>query len=177
MGHIDFGLEGSRAVGKFAFFHPFKQVEIFLDTSAAIGAVFARLGEGASVLAGLLGGQVADIGLAFFDEFYSPIIHLLKIIGSEIETVFPVPSQPADVFNDGIDIFLVFLGGIGVVKTQVAFAAKFLGNAEVQTNTFGMADVEIAVGFRREACMDPSAPGTFGTVFCNDLADKIHPLS
>ena len=60
-----------------------------------------------------------------------------------------------DVGHDGIDIFDLFLGRVGVVHPQVADAAEFARDAEVEADRFGMADVEIAVRLRRETGVDP----------------------
>ena len=43
-GHVDFGAEDARAIGKFAGAHAFKEIEIFFDGAIAEGAVFAGLG-------------------------------------------------------------------------------------------------------------------------------------
>ncbi len=56
-GHVDFGAQGARAVGEFAGLHALEQIEIFFDGAIAIGAVFAGLGEGAAVLANLVGAS------------------------------------------------------------------------------------------------------------------------
>ena len=93
--------------------------------------------------------QVAHIGLAFFDKLYGVFIQGLEIIRSIVFSI-PVEAQPFHVFLDGIDIFGVFLGGVGVVETQVAFAAVFFGQPEVQANGFGMAYMKITVGVRAE---------------------------
>jgi hypothetical protein len=61
------------------------------------------------------------------------------------QVVAPVIAQPADVFLDGVDIFLLFLDRIGVVEAQVAAAAEFLGDAEVQPDRLGVADMQVAV--------------------------------
>ena len=44
-----------------------------------------------------------------------------------------------------MDIRFVFLGGIGVVETQIAGATKFGRNAEVQADRFGVANMQEAV--------------------------------
>ena len=55
--------------------------------------------------------------------------------------VFPVETEPADVVDDGIDVFLFFFFGIGVVKAEVGFAAEFGGEAEIQADGFRVADM------------------------------------
>ncbi len=63
----------------------------------------------------------------------------------------PIETEPAHVALDGIDIFLLFLGRIGVVEPQMAAAAEFLGDAEVQADRLGVADMQIAVRLGRKA--------------------------
>jgi hypothetical protein len=53
-----------------------------------------------------------------------------------------------------IDILLLFFGRIGIVEPQVAAPGKFLGDAEIQRDRLGVADVQVAVRLRREARYD-----------------------
>ena len=66
----------------------------------------------------------------------------------------PAADEPIHVLDDGIDILDLFLGRVGVVHAQVADAAELPGDAEVEANALGMADVQVAVGFGRETGMD-----------------------
>jgi uncharacterized protein YjbI with pentapeptide repeats len=52
---------------------------------------------------------------------------------------------------DGIDVFDILLGGIGVVHSQVADAVELPGDSEVEADGLGVTDVEVAVGFRGDA--------------------------
>ena len=63
----------------------------------------------------------------------------------------PVEAKPADIFLNGVDIFLFFLGWVGVVKAQMTLAAKVFSDTEIQTNRFGVANMQISIWFRREA--------------------------
>ena len=87
-----------------------------------------------------------------------PFVELLEIIRGVIEVLAPVEAEPAHVALDGVDIFLLFLGRIGVVEAQMAPAAEFLGNAEIQADRFGVADMQIAVRLRRKAGDDGFVP-------------------
>ena len=177
MRHIDLCLERSRPVGEFPCLHPRKQVKIFFDAAIAIRAVLARRSQRAAILPGLLGRQVAHIRLALLDQLNRPLIHLLEIIRCEKQTVVPVPPQPADIIHDRIDVFLLFLGRIGIVKPQIAVAAEFCRDAEIQADALGVADVQVAVRLRRETRSDPPIPFTCFIVIANNIADKISPLS
>ena len=68
--------------------------------------------------------------------------------------IAPIESQPPHVRLDRVDEFLLLLGGVGVIETQVAVAAEFLRDAKIQANRLGVAQMEITVGFWRESSND-----------------------
>jgi hypothetical protein len=86
----------------------------------------------------------------------------------------PVEAEPAHVALDGVDIFLRLLGRVGVVVAQVAVAAEFLGNAEIEADRLGVADMEVAVRLRRKTGDDALVPAR-GQIRTNDVADEILP--
>jgi len=75
---------------------------------------------------------------------------------------------------DGIDIFLLFPGRVGVVEAQVALAGKLLRDAEIKCNRLGVADMQVAVRLRRESGHDPAVL-VRGEVRLDDVADEIAP--
>ena len=84
----------------------------------------------------------------------------------------PIEAEPAHVALDGVDIFLLFLGRVGVVEAQVAAAAEFLGDAEIEADRLGVADMQIAVRLRRKAGHHlVDAPGV--EIGLDDVADEI----
>ena len=84
----------------------------------------------------------------------------------------PAADEPVDVLGDGIHVLDVFLGRVGVVHAEIADAAEFAGDAEVQADALGVADVEIAVRFRRKTGVNLRI-FLLGDVFFNDVADEI----
>ena len=114
-------------------------------------AVLAGLGQRAAGDAHLLLRLVVDIGLAGADQVLGPFVELLEIVRGVIEVLAPVEAEPAHVALDGVDVFLLFLGRIGVVEAQVAAPAELLGDAEIEADRLGVADVQIAVRLRRKA--------------------------
>ena len=66
-----------------------------------------------------------------------------------MKVLAPIEPKPADITLYGVDILLLFFGWIGVVKTEAALAAEFFGNTEIQTDRFGMANMEIVVRLGR----------------------------
>jgi len=63
----------------------------------------------------------------------------------------PIKAKPSDVFNDGLDVFFFFLNWICIIEPQIAQTVEFGGDAEIETDALGVANVEIAVGLRRES--------------------------
>ncbi|MNQ21016.1 hypothetical protein D3C85_341160 [compost metagenome] len=150
-GHVDFRAQGTSAIGEFAGLHAGEQLQVLRHRTLTERAVLARLGQIAAVLPRLIGRQVADIGLAGLDQFDGPVMQLVEVVGGVALLAGPLEAQPLHVALDRVDVFLVFLGRVGVVEAQVALAAEFLGQAEVQADRLGMADMQVAVGLRREA--------------------------
>ena len=138
--HVDLGAQHARAVRKFAGAHAAEQIEVFLHRAVAERAVLARLGQRAAAGAHLVLRLVVDIGLAGADQMFRPAVELLEIIRGVIEMFAPVEAEPAHIALDGVDIFLFFLGRIGVVEAQVAAAAEFLRDAEIEADRLGVAD-------------------------------------
>ena len=101
-----------------------------------------------------------------------PFVELLEIVRRVVEVVAPVEAQPADVALDGVDIFLLLLGGIGVVEAEGAAAAELLGHAEIEADRLGMADMEVAVRLRGKPG-DDAAMATLLEVGLDDVADEI----
>ena len=81
-------------------------------------------------------------------------------------------AQPFNVFFDGIDVFVVFFFGVGVIETQVALPIKHIRQAEIQADGFGVSDVQVAVGLGGEAGVDGGVRARFEVVF-DDGADEV----
>ena len=65
-------------------------------------------------------------------------------------------AEPLDVFHDRIDVFDIFLLRVGVVEAQVGVAAELVGETEVEADGFGVSNMQVAVGLRREASLHTS---------------------
>jgi len=171
--HIDLRPEDARSVGIFPRPHPSEEIEVLLDRPAPIRTFLPRFGQRSPVLADLIGRQVADVGLPLPDERFGELVELLEIVRGVVFTVSPVEPQPFDVRLDGVDVFHVFLAGVGVVETEVAEPVVVLGDPEVEADGFGVADVEITVRFGREAGVHAPGITAAGVVTVDDLPDKI----
>ena len=97
---------------------------VLFHAAVAAGALLAGTGQGAAVLADLVGAQVVHIGLALEDELLGVFVELVEIVGRVEFAVVPFTAQPLHVLADGIHVFGVFLDGVGVVEAQVAHAAE-----------------------------------------------------
>ena len=67
------------------------------------------------------------------------------------KSILPFKAEPTDILFDGFDILRAFPVRVGVIKTQIAFAAEIPGDPEIETHRFSMADMQVAIGFRRKA--------------------------
>ena len=81
-------------------------------------------------------------------------------------------TEPFDVFLDGVDVFVVFFFGIGIIKTQIAQAVINISQTKIQADGFGVADVQIAVRLGRETGLDGCMFTAF-EVFIDNGADKV----
>ena len=171
-GHIDLRPQGAGALGEFARPHPGEQIEVLRYAAVAVRALAPGRFERAAILAHLVGVQIADVGLALLDELDGVLVERLEIVGGEEQTVPPVVAQPADVGHDHVDILLLFLDRVGVVETQVAGPAKVGGDAEIDGDGLGMADMQVAVRLGWKAGDDP-AESAGSQVLGHGRADEV----
>ena len=87
--------------------------------------------------------------------------------------VGPAGDKPVHVLGDGIHILDVFLGRVGVVHAEVADAAELAGDAEIEADGLGVADMEVAVRFGRKARVYSLLKFFRLLILVNDIADKI----
>ena len=172
-GEVDFSAEGLFALLELACTHPAEEVEVLFR-----GAVAPRRGTGglacvaAAVLAHLVAGQVIDICLTLKDELFGILIALVEVVAAVEDAAVGVGTQPVQVLDDAVDILLPFTGGVGVVEAEVELAAVLVCDGPVDIDRLGAADVQVAIGLRREAGMD-LADFAFGEVGVNDLSQKV----
>src|SRR3989344_4019249 len=150
-GHVDLGTQYTGTVCELTGAHAGEPVQVLFHRTVAERAVLARFGQRATVFLGLFRGEVVDVGLAGLDQHDGPVEQLVEILGRIAHFTGPFEAQPLDVAFDGVDVFLVFLGRVGIVETQVRDATELLGQTEVHTDRLGVTDVQVAVGLRRKA--------------------------
>ena len=147
-GHIDLHAQDHAAFGMLASLHFLEQAQVFLHGTVTIGAVLARLGEGAAVFAHLLLTELVHISQIALDPVHGDIVALLIVLAGKEQAALPVEAQPADVIHDAVHILGFFLGGVGIVKAQVGHAAVALSGQKVRHQRLAVTNVQVAVGFR-----------------------------
>src|SRR5262249_28063623 len=150
--------------------------QILLDRAVAIRALAAGLGERAAVLRDLLLGQIVDVGTTGLDELNSPRVELLEVVARVVKVLAPVVAEPAHGVDDRVDVLLALLRRVGVVEPEVAAAAELAGQAEVDRDRLGVANMEIAVGLGREARDHVAAETPAGVVLQDDVPDEVTRL-
>ena len=167
VGHIYFGPQHLLAVGIFTLLHLLKEAKVFLHGTVAPRTLSAGLLNGTTSEANLLLRLVINIGFSLLNQSDSPLVELVEVVRS-VTLNSPLKAEPLDVLLDGVHILGVLFHGVGVVETQVALTTIALCESEVQTDTFGVSDVQIAVGLGRETCLN-GVSGLGDIVFYNLL--------
>ena len=124
--HIDLCTQDFFAVRIFTVFHCLKQFQVFFNAAVTVWAFFTRLCQCSPILTDLLCCQIADICLAFSDQFHSSLIHLVKVIGCKEQPVLPVSAQPLDICFDGLYKLCSFFCRVRIIKTHIEPAVIFL---------------------------------------------------
>ena len=146
---------------------------ICLDGPLPVGAVPARLCQGAAVAADLFSRQVANIGFTSFDQLLGKFVELIEIVRGKEKIVLPIKSQPFYILFDGLNIFNFFFAGVGVIEAQVTGSIELSRKPEIQAYRFRVTDMEVTVWLRWESRNDSTAVFIAGNVVRDDLADKV----
>jgi hypothetical protein len=171
--HVDLGPQHARAVRELALPHALEEVEVLLSGAIAMGAVPARVGQGAAIRADLVGALVVHVGGAGADQLLGPRVERREVVRRVVLVLPPLVPQPADVLLDRVGEMRLLLRRIGVVEAEVTDPAELLGHAEVEAEGLGVPDVEIAVGLRREAGHDPAVVLSGRDIVPDDRANEV----
>ena len=161
--------------------HVAEDCQRFLCRAVAERRVGARRAEVAAVFRHVVGILAVDVGVAGRDEILGHQVQLLEVIAGKIQValavLLPAETEPLDAVDDGVDVFLLFPGRVGVVEAQMAHALVVARHAEVQADRLGVADVQVAVRLGREAgddrCQAVAPVGAGGQVRFDDRAQEI----
>src|SRR5690606_5059220 len=153
--HVDTSAQAQAAVRVFAVAHFAQQAQRFVGRAVSPGRIGARFGEGAAVGSDLVGGLFVDISMASLHQRFCELVHPREVVAGEVQVgfvlVLPIEAQPLHHVDDGVYVFGFFLLRVGVVEAQVAGAVVIARQPEIQADALGVADVQVAVGFRRKA--------------------------
>ena len=128
--------------------------------------------EVAAIFLHFVGGLAVDVGVARGDEVFGAGVHLVEVVGGVERLAAEIRSQPAHRVDDRIDVLLLFLLRVGVVEAQVAVAAVFLRQAEIEQDGLGVPQVQVAVGLGGEARADLDVFSR-RQISLNDLLDEV----
>ena len=171
--HIDPGPQNELPFSELSGTHAPEQVEVFLHRPVPVRAVPSGLGQSAAMLPHLFGTEAVHVRLAVPYQLFGESVQPLEVVRGVEQPLLPVVAQPAHVRHDRLDVLELFFCRIRVVKTQVALPPELLGDPEVQDDGLGVADVQVPVGFRRKARVNPAAVLAGPAVSQDDAADEI----
>ena len=171
--HVDLGAQHVRSLGELARPHPAEQVEVLLDRSVAERALDARLAVAAALRRDRLAVLVVDVGETLRDQQLGPVVELLEVVAGVQRLAVDREAEPGEVGDDAVDVARVLGVGVGVVEAQVADTAELGGDAEVDRDRLGMADVQVAVRLRREPGLHPPAEGALLDVGAHQVANEV----
>ena len=170
--HIDLRTEYHLTFLYLAALHSLKETQVFFYRTVAVRRSYTGFGRRTFLLCDLLGCLLIHVSFALFDEHDGEVVELLEVIGS-IEYLSPFETEPSDIALDGLYILGVLFGRVGVVETEVTNTVVFLGDTEVHTDGFDVADMQVTVRLRRETGLDTSAVHSLREVFLSDLLNEI----
>ena len=84
----------------------------------------------------------------------------------------PVETEPANIFLNSIDIFLLFPGWVGIVEAQMTSSAGLVRRTKIQAYGLGVTDMKVAIRLWRKAGNNFRVP-TRREVPLNDISNKV----
>jgi len=172
-GHVNLCPQNIGAIFKLAISHTLKQIEVLNNWTISVRTLFSRFCQSSSVCPHLLSCQAAYVCFSIFDKLNSKLIQRVKIIWGIVNLFTPLKSEPFYISNNWVDIFLILLGGVGIIKSEITFAFELLSHAKVEADRFCMSNVEKTIGFRWKTGDNLSAVFSMFKIFCNYIFDKV----
>jgi hypothetical protein len=148
------------------------QVQVLFDGTVAERRIAPGLGQRAAVCPHLVGGEVIDVGEPEADQLDRAEVEDLEVVRSVAQQL-PLVAEPVHVGLYRFDELGVFLAGIGVVEAQIAGPGVLRGDAEIQADGFGVAEVQVAVGLGGKTRCHASAMPAGSVVGRHDLANEV----
>ena len=147
--HIYFGTKRHASLFHFSVFHFFKKCQRLFHRSISIRRLYSWLGRIGSLLGNHFGRLLIYIGFTRFNHLHCPLIQLLKIIRS-IHLFIPLEPEPRDIFLYRVHILLFLFFRIGIIKTEIHRGVILFSQTKINTDGFGMPNVQISVRFWRK---------------------------
>ena len=178
--HVDLRAEAPFAVRVLAVAHLVEDLEIALGSRIARGTGLAGFLGNAAVFLPLVLSEIAAVGLSLPDQILGDLVHRVEHVRGVVEAGLtriafagPLEAEPVDVLLDVLGVFVGLLSRIRVVEAEMALAVHELGHAEVDAHGLSVADVDVAVRFRRKAGHYLAAGLAVGDVLFNPLTKKM----
>ena len=156
------------------FLHGGEQFQVFLYGSVPVRTWLARFVDGPTVFTDRLLVQAIHVRITILNQSYRILVKLIEIIGSKIEVLSPVVSEPLYRLFNRFHIFHALRLGIGVIKPEMTLPIVLPGKLKIEHNGLGMADVKISIGFRGKSCYNVCMVPVL-EIFFNYLVDKRIP--
>ena len=158
-GHVDLGAQHHRAVQVLGVAHFPEARQILRRRAIPKRAVDAGFSEVAAIGAHVFSALFVHISVPGLDQVLGRAVHEIEVVAGMVEVAgaigLPAETEPMNRVDDRVNELLLFLFRVGVVEPQVAHPAVITRQAEVHADAFGVANVQVAVGFRREARANP----------------------
>ena len=169
--HVDLGTQYKCSWFALSAVHELEEFEILLNRTIAEWAIGTRACGCTLLLCNDLCALLVNIGTSLLYEPYGKVPKLLEIVAGVVN-VCPLEAKPLDIVLDTLDIFGILLYWVCVVETQVALTAIFLGKSEVDSNSLGMTDVQIAVWLWWETGLHSASVLTFCQIIDHFLLNE-----
>ena len=171
MSHVDLGTQYKCSWFALSAVHELEELEVLLNRTIAERTVGARACGCTLLLGNNLCALLVNIGTSLLDKPYGKVPELLEIVAG-IVNVCSLETKPLDILLDILDKFCILLHGVGIVEAQVALATVFLGQSEVDGNSLGMTDVQIAVWLWWETGLHSASVLTFCQIIDHFLLNE-----
>ena len=142
--HVDLGAQHKCSRLAFTAVHKLEELQILLNRTITEWAVGTWTCGGSLLLSNDLCTLLVNIGTALLDQPNGKIPKLLEIVAGIVD-VSPLETKPLDIVLDALDIFCILLNGVGVIEAQITCTTIFLGKSEIDSNSLGVSDVQIAI--------------------------------
>ncbi len=146
-------------------FRGFTDLHLFPDGEILFGGVVSG-GRGNTLISVVLhdvSGGVVAVALSFLDEVSHHVEEGVEVVGG-VGELGVLDAQGLQIFEDGLNEFVLFLGGVGIVETDDHLAFVDSGIMVVDHGGLDVTDVEITRGLGRETSDDFALFGTLEDV-------------